>query len=130
MEELDLKNKIAIFGIGMIFLYIFVLLPLEKTFEVKNEIENYNKKIYVSSKKIKEVEKQLDEKLEEFEKLENSIINLEEKNLYDFIMNLKKSDIEELLKSSKTEEEKKFYYKLQELILRIQQEKLIAEGVF
>lgn len=58
------------------------------------------------------------------------IINLEEKNLYDFIMNLKKSDIEELLKSSKTEEEKKFYYKLQELILRIQQEKLIAEGVF
>lgn len=58
------------------------------------------------------------------------IINLEEKNLYDFIMNLKKSDIEELLKSSKTEEEKNFYYKLQELILRIQQEKLIAEGVF
>nr|WP_317280434.1 GNAT family acetyltransferase [uncultured Fusobacterium sp.] len=58
------------------------------------------------------------------------LINLEEKNLYDFIMNLKKSDIEELLKSSKTEEEKNFYYKLQELILRIQQEKLIAEGVF
>ena len=58
------------------------------------------------------------------------LINLEEKNLYDFIMNLKKSDIEELLKSSKTKEEKKFYYKLQELILRIQQEKLIAEGVF
>ena len=79
MEELDLKNKIAIFGIGMIFLYIFVLLPLEKTLEVKNEIENYNKKIYVSSKKIKEVEKQLDEKLKEFEKLENSIMNLEEK---------------------------------------------------
>ena len=79
MEELDLKNKIAVFGIGMIFLYIFVLLPLEKTLEVKNEIENYNKKIYVSSKKIKEVEKQLDEKLKEFEKLENSIINLEEK---------------------------------------------------
>ena len=79
MEELDLKNKIAIFGIGMIFLYIFVLLPLEKTLEVKNEIENYNKKIYVSSKKTKEVEKQLDEKLKEFEKLENSIINLEEK---------------------------------------------------
>ena len=40
------------------------------------------------------------------------LINLEEKNLYDFIMNLN------------------FYYKLQELILRIQQEKLIAEGVF
>lgn len=79
MEELDLKNKIAIFGIGIVFLYIFVLLPLEKTLEVKNEIENYNKKIYVSSKKIKEVEKQLDEKLKEFEKLENSIINLEEK---------------------------------------------------
>lgn len=79
MEELDLKNKIAIFGIGIVFLYIFVLLPLEKTLEVKNEIENYNKRIYISSKKIKEVEKQLDEKLEEFEKLENSIINLEEK---------------------------------------------------
>ena len=58
------------------------------------------------------------------------IMNLEEKSLYDYIMNLKKSDIEELLKSSKTEEEEKFYYTLQELILRIQQEKLIAEGVF
>lgn len=58
------------------------------------------------------------------------IINLEEKSLYDFIMNLKKSDIEELLKSSRTEEEENFYYKLQELILRIQQEKAIAKGVF
>lgn len=58
------------------------------------------------------------------------IMNLEEKSLYDYIMNLKKSDIEELLKSSKTEEEEKFYYTLQELILRMQQEKLIAEGVF
>lgn len=58
------------------------------------------------------------------------IINLEEKSLYDFIINLKKSDIEELLKSSKTEEEEKFYYKLQELILREQQKKLIAEGIF
>lgn len=83
MEELDLKNKIAVLGIGMIFLYIFVLLPFEKTFEVKNEIKNYNEKIYVSSKKVKEVEKQLDEKLKEFEKLENSIINLEKK-IYKF----------------------------------------------
>lgn len=58
------------------------------------------------------------------------IMNLEEKSLYDYIMNLKKSDIEELLKFSKTEEEEKFYYTLQELILRMQQEKLIAEGVF
>lgn len=58
------------------------------------------------------------------------IMNLKEKSLYDYIMNLKKSDIEELLKSSKTEEEEKFYYTLQELILRMQQEKLIAEGVF
>lgn len=83
MEELDLKNKIAVLGIGMIFLYIFVLLPLEKTLEVKNEIENYNKKIYISSKKIKEVEKQLAEKLKEFEKLESSIINLKKK-IYKF----------------------------------------------
>ena len=83
MEELDLKNKIAVLGIGMIFLYIFVLLPLEKTLEVKNEVENYTKKIYVSSKKIKEVEKQLAEKLKEFEKLESSIINLKKK-IYKF----------------------------------------------
>lgn len=83
MEDLDLKNKIAIFGIGLIFLYIFVLLPFEKTLEVRNEIENYNKKIYVSSKKIKEVEKQLFEKLKEVEKLENSIVNLEKK-IYKF----------------------------------------------
>ena len=58
------------------------------------------------------------------------IINLGEKSLYDYIMNLKKSDIEELLKYSKTEEEEEFYYKLQEFILRLQQEKLIVEGVF
>lgn len=83
MEELDLKNKVAVLGMGMIFLYIFALLPFEKTFEVKNEIKNYNKKIYVSSKKVKEVEKQLDEKLKEVEKLENSIINLEKK-IYKF----------------------------------------------
>ena len=58
------------------------------------------------------------------------IINLEEKSLYEFIMNLKHKDIYELIKNSKSEEEEEFYYKLQELILRIQQEKLITEGVF
>ena len=69
----------------------------------------------------KEIEKEVD-----MEK----IINLEEKSLYEFIMNLKHKDIYELIKNSKSEEEEEFYYKLQELILRIQQEKLITEGVF
>ncbi|NME35224.1 MULTISPECIES: hypothetical protein [Fusobacterium] len=58
------------------------------------------------------------------------IINLEEKSLYEFIINLKHSDIGELIENSKSKEEEDFYWKLQELILRIQQEKIIAEGIF
>lgn len=58
------------------------------------------------------------------------IINLQEKSLYKVIMSLKLSDLEKLRNESKTEEEKDFYYKLQELILRVQQEKVINEGVF
>lgn len=58
------------------------------------------------------------------------IINLEKNSLYEAIMDLKMSDLEELREKSKSEEEKDFYYKLQELILTTQQEKIIAEGVF
>lgn len=83
MEELDLKNKIAVFGLGVVFLYIFVLSPLEKTMEIKNNIENYNKKIYVTNKKVAEIEKQLNEKLKELNKLENVITDMEEK-MYKF----------------------------------------------
>ena len=58
------------------------------------------------------------------------IINLEEKSLYEFIINLKHRDIGELIENSKSEEEKYFYWKLQELILRIQQEKIIADETY
>lgn len=58
------------------------------------------------------------------------IINLEEKSLYEIIKFLKTSDYMELRKNSKTEEEEEFYSRLEEMVLRIQQEKLIAEGVF
>ena len=51
-------------------------------------------------------------------------------NLYETIMNLTVTDLEKLREESKTEEEKNFYYKLQELIFRTQQEKIITEGVF
>ena len=58
------------------------------------------------------------------------IINLEEKNLYEFIINLKHRDIGKLIKNSKSKEEEHFYWKLQELILRIQQEKIIADETY
>lgn len=83
MEELDLKNKITIFSLGAIFLYIFVLFPLDKTLKIKNEIKNYNKKIYVTNKKIKGIEIKLDEKLKELERLENEIIK-SQKETYSF----------------------------------------------
>lgn len=54
-----------------------------------------------------------------------NIFNLKEKSLYEFVINLKKDDIQELIKNSKNDEEVKFYYKLQELILRTKQEKII-----
>ena len=48
-----------------------------------------------------------------------------EKSLYEIIINLKKDDIQELIKNSKNDDEIKFYYKLQELILRTKQEEII-----
>lgn len=69
----------------------------------------------------KEIEKEVD-----MEK----IINLEEKSLYEVIKLLKTSDYMELRKNSKTKEEEEFYSKLEEMVLRINQEKAIAEGIF
>ena len=58
------------------------------------------------------------------------IINLEEKSLYEVIINLKHRDIGKLIENSKSKEEEHFYWKLQELILRIQQEKIIADETY
>ncbi|WP_300331656.1 GNAT family acetyltransferase [Fusobacterium sp.] len=54
-----------------------------------------------------------------------NFFNFKEKSLYEFITNLKKDDIQELIKNSKNDDEIKFYYKLQELILRTKQEEII-----
>lgn len=69
----------------------------------------------------KEIEKEVD-----MEK----IINLEEKSWYEVIKLLKTSDYMELRKNSKTKEEEEFYSRLEEMVLRINQEKAIAEGIF
>ena len=69
----------------------------------------------------KEIEKEVD-----MEK----IINLEEKSLYEVIKLLKTSDYMELRKNLKTKEEEEFYSRLEEMVLRINQEKAIAEGIF
>lgn len=69
----------------------------------------------------KEIEKEID-----MEK----IINLEEKSLYEVIKFLKTSDYMKLRKNSKTKEEEEFYSRLEEMVLRINQEKAIAEGIF
>ena len=39
MEEFDLKNKLAVFAIGVTFIYIFVISPIEKNLKLKEEIE-------------------------------------------------------------------------------------------
>ena len=69
----------------------------------------------------KEIEKEVDMK---------KIINLEEKSWYEVIKLLKTSDYMELRKNSKTKEEEEFYSRLEEMVLRINQEKAIAEGIF
>lgn len=58
------------------------------------------------------------------------LINLEEKSLYEIIKFLKTSDYMELRKNSKSEEEEEFYSRLEEMVLKLNQEKAIAEGVF
>lgn len=56
--------------------------------------------------------------------------NLENENLYELLNNLKTADYMELRKKAKTEDEKIFYTRLEEMILRLRQEKAIDEGVF
>lgn len=56
--------------------------------------------------------------------------NLENESLYELLNNLKTADYMELRKKAKTEDEKIFYTRLEELILRLRQERAIDEGVF
>lgn len=56
--------------------------------------------------------------------------NLENESLYELLNNLKTADYMELRKKAKTEDEKIFYTRLEEMILRLRQEKAIDEGVF
>ena len=51
-------------------------------------------------------------------------------NLYEYISSLSTYDINELVENSKTDDEKKFYLKLEELKTQLLQEKLIVKGVF
>lgn len=53
------------------------------------------------------------------------------KNLYEYILNLSTYDINELVEKSNSDEERKFYLKLEELKTQILQEKVILEeGAF
>lgn len=51
-------------------------------------------------------------------------------NLFDYILNLSAYDFNKLIEEAKTEEEKIFYLKLEELKTQILQDRLIKEGVF
>lgn len=51
-------------------------------------------------------------------------------NLYEYILGLSSFDINELVENSKSEDERKFYLKLEELKTQFLQEKLITDGVF
>lgn len=58
------------------------------------------------------------------------IFNLENENLYEILNNLKTADYMELRKKAKSEDEEIFYTRLEEMILRLRQEKAIDKGVF
>ena len=51
-------------------------------------------------------------------------------NLYEYISHLSTYDINEMVENAKSDDEKKFYLKLEELKTQFLQEKLITEGVF
>ncbi|WP_349763772.1 GNAT family acetyltransferase [Fusobacterium sp. SYSU M8D902] len=51
-------------------------------------------------------------------------------NLFEYILNLSTYDFNKLIEGAKTEEEKIFYLKLEELKTQILQDRLIKEGVF
>lgn len=51
-------------------------------------------------------------------------------NLYEYIFHLSTYDINEMVENAKSDDERKFYLKLEELKTQLIQEKLIIEGVF
>ncbi len=51
-------------------------------------------------------------------------------NLYEYIFHLSTYDINEMVENAKSDDERKFYLKLEELKTQLLQEKLITEGVF
>lgn len=52
----------------------------------------------------------------------------ENENLYEYVFSLSTYDINKLVEEAKTEEEKIFYLKLEELKTQLLQEKLIVRG--
>lgn len=51
-------------------------------------------------------------------------------NLYEYIFNLSTYDINKMVEIAKTEEEKIFYLKLEELKTQLLQERMIIKGVY
>lgn len=51
-------------------------------------------------------------------------------NLYEYIFHLSTYDINEMVENAKSDDERKFYLKLEELKTQLLQEKLITESVF
>ena len=51
-------------------------------------------------------------------------------NLYEYIFHLSTYDINEMVENAKSDDERKFYLKLEELKTQLLQEKLITKGIF
>lgn len=51
-------------------------------------------------------------------------------NLYEYILKLSTYDINKMVENAKSDDEKKFYLKLEELKTQLLQQKLITKGVF
>lgn len=78
MKGFDSKNEIVIFVVGIVFLYNFVISPIEKNLNLNKEIENYKSKNILLEKKINIVDEKIKEKNLEIEKSIKEIENKED----------------------------------------------------
>lgn len=110
MEEFDLKNKLAVFAIGVTFIYIFIISPIEKNLKLKEETERYiersillEKKLNIIDEKIKEKNIEIEKSLKQRKDKENIFLfsSLGEANIY--IINFLEKFFLEILYIGRTE---------------------------